>query len=323
MNLKSKIILLSSLAFTVLIASAIIFQEYRSTNYKLYQTASSLEKINHAGHEIAIEILLNLGDVDSLKGHLATVPLMTQQLQEIMPNANKPAELINMEISFVRVKRVIDNLKTGQSINRPLLEQVRNEVKKINNNVATLKNLSEQEIKRLQRRAELSITALYIILVVYIIGVFLILFKTVIRPILTLSNQIEKIREGELENITPLSRNDEIGQLSDAFNLLIDKRTQAEDALKEEIELHKQALDEVKTLSGLIPICASCKKIRDDKGYWSQIETYIEKHSSAQFSHAMCIECTDKLYGGQDWYEKAKNDGRLTVPEFIPESPDT
>ena len=323
MNLKSKILLLSSLAITVLIASAIIFQEYRSTNYKLYQTVSNLEKIKHAGQEIAIEILLNWEDVDSLKEYLATIPQMTRQLQEIMLNANKPAELIDMEISFIRVKRVIDNLKSGQLDNRPLLEQVRNEVKKINNNVATLKNLSEQEINRLQRRAELFITALYIILVGYIIGVFIVLFKTVIRPILTFSHQIEKIREGELENIIPLSRNDEIGQLADAFNLLIDKRMQAEGALREEIKLHKQALDEVKTLSGFIPICASCKKIRDDKGYWSQVETYIEKHSAAQFSHAMCIECTDKLYGGQDWYEKAKKDGKITVPEFIPESPDT
>ena len=122
------------------------------------------------------------------------------------------------------------------------------------------------------------------------------MFKTVIKPILTLSNQIEKIREGELENITPLSRNDEIGQLSDAFNLLIDKRTQVEDALKEEIELHKQALDKVKVLSGFLPICASCKNIRDDKGYWNEIETYIKNNSEAEFSHGICPECVKKLY---------------------------
>ena len=50
----------------------------------------------------------------------------------------------------------------------------------------------------------------------------------------------------------------------------------------------KRALDEVKTLSGLLPLCASCKKIRDDKGYWNQIESYIQQHSSAVFSHGLC-----------------------------------
>ena len=57
-----------------------------------------------------------------------------------------------------------------------------------------------------------------------------------------------------------------------------------------------QALEEVKTLSGFLPICASCKKIRDDKGYWNQIEAYISDHSEAEFSHGICPECCKKLY---------------------------
>ncbi len=58
----------------------------------------------------------------------------------------------------------------------------------------------------------------------------------------------------------------------------------------------QQALAEVRTLSGMLPICASCKKIRDDKGYWNQIESYISEHSDAVFSHSICPECADKLY---------------------------
>ncbi len=53
----------------------------------------------------------------------------------------------------------------------------------------------------------------------------------------------------------------------------------------------KDALKEIKTLSGLIPICAACKKIRDDKGYWNQLENYLEEHSDAVFSHGLCPEC--------------------------------
>jgi PAS domain S-box-containing protein len=56
------------------------------------------------------------------------------------------------------------------------------------------------------------------------------------------------------------------------------------------------ALSEVKNLSGMLPICSSCKKIRDDKGYWNQIEEYIRDHSEAEFTHSICQECADKLY---------------------------
>jgi len=56
------------------------------------------------------------------------------------------------------------------------------------------------------------------------------------------------------------------------------------------------ALDEIKTLRGILPICANCKKIRDDQGYWNQIEAYISDHSEAEFSHGICPECAKKLY---------------------------
>ena len=65
-------------------------------------------------------------------------------------------------------------------------------------------------------------------------------------------------------------------------------------------------LNEVKVLRGIIPICASCKKIRDSHGYWKQVESYIGEHSEAQFSHGLCEECADKLYGDQEWYKKKK-----------------
>ncbi len=68
----------------------------------------------------------------------------------------------------------------------------------------------------------------------------------------------------------------------------------------------QQALIEIKTLQGLLPICSSCKKIRDDKGYWNQIEGYIQKHSDAKFSHGLCPECSDKIYGEETWYSEVK-----------------
>ncbi|MGO9569112.1 MAG: response regulator, partial [Desulfomonilaceae bacterium] len=58
---------------------------------------------------------------------------------------------------------------------------------------------------------------------------------------------------------------------------------------------------QVKQLSGFLPICASCKKIRDDQGYWRQVEEYIREHSEAEFSHSICPECAKRLY--PDFYK--------------------
>lgn len=58
----------------------------------------------------------------------------------------------------------------------------------------------------------------------------------------------------------------------------------------------RETLADVKTLSGLLPICASCKHIRDDKGYWHQVESYIQQHSSAVFTHGLCPKCAQKIY---------------------------
>ena len=57
----------------------------------------------------------------------------------------------------------------------------------------------------------------------------------------------------------------------------------------------EKALYDIKILSGLLPICSSCKKIRDEKGYWNQIESYIRDHSEAEFSHGICDECYKKV----------------------------
>ena len=61
-------------------------------------------------------------------------------------------------------------------------------------------------------------------------------------------------------------------------------------------EKRENAKNDIKTLRGLLPICASCKKIRDDNGYWNQIEQYISDHSEADFSHSICPECSNLLY---------------------------
>lgn len=102
---------------------------------------------------------------------------------------------------------------------------------------------------------------------------------------------------------------DPVGKFSGSVGVMIDitERKKAEAQKEKLIKELQESLATVKTLRGLIPICSHCKNIRDDKGYWNQIEGYIQKHSDAQFSHGMCPECSDELYGKEDWYIEMKN----------------
>lgn len=87
--------------------------------------------------------------------------------------------------------------------------------------------------------------------------------------------------------------------LSRAIRYAIQRR-QIEGEKEQLILQLQEALSKVKLLSGFLPICSSCKKIRDDRGYWNQIESYIRDHSEAEFSHGICPECFKKLYPDMD-----------------------
>jgi len=80
----------------------------------------------------------------------------------------------------------------------------------------------------------------------------------------------------------------------------IDERTAQLNESNQQLHEHarrlQEALDNVKTLEGILPICANCKKIRDDKGYWTQVESYLTKHSLAAFTHSICPDCIKQIY---------------------------
>lgn len=73
-------------------------------------------------------------------------------------------------------------------------------------------------------------------------------------------------------------------------------------------EIIDHLIKDVKTLKGLLPICAKCKNIRDDKGYWSKIEDYISNHSDVLFSHGLCEKCCEELYSEDEWYKNMKEE---------------
>lgn len=129
---------------------------------------------------------------------------------------------------------------------------------------------------------------------VFIIGItFIIALCTILLGF----RQRQKRKKAEFQLLQhQLNLEDTVEKRTEQLNL-----TNA-DLIQKNEDLEK-ALTKVKTLSGLLPICSHCKKIRDDKGYWNQIESYIQKHSEAEFSHGICQECAKKYYPDFNLYK--------------------
>lgn len=127
------------------------------------------------------------------------------------------------------------------------------------------------------------------------------IFRHIKGPLTAFSNYTDQVADGRYELMAGEKR------LAEFRTLELNFLRMAKAVSARETDL-KQALEEVKQLSGLLPICAKCKKIRDDKGYWNDLESYIQDHSNVSFSHGLCTECSDQLYGQQRWYKKMKQE---------------
>jgi phosphoserine phosphatase RsbU/P len=111
----------------------------------------------------------------------------------------------------------------------------------------------------------------------------------------------EAFSAGAMDYITkPVNAVELLARVASALTLKkeMDCRKAREAELRRSNEELQRALKEVKVLRGLIPICASCKKIRNDGGFWQQLEEYLGEHSEAEFSHGLCQPCIKKLYPG-------------------------
>ena len=135
------------------------------------------------------------------------------------------------------------------------------------------------------------------------------------RRIAALIKSCRQIAAGRFDARIQMRTYDEFDDLIEAFNTMSEDlgrtRSQAEQAIAElrdardNLETRVQnrtreletALEKVQVLSGMLPICCSCKKIRNDQGYWQQVEQFVEMHTNARFSHGLCPDCGLKLYG--------------------------
>ena len=181
--------------------------------------------------------------------------------------------------------------------------------------------------------------ALIVTSMVFVIAIVFVVLATrhFVRPIESMAAGARAISRGDYSTHIVVTSQDELGDLAFAFNTMTqdleeynnkmeelvkirtDELAQANRLLEKDIvermalekerelliEKLQRNLEKVKILSGFLPICASCKKIRDDKGYWNQIESYIAAHSEAEFSHGICPECCKKQY--PELYEEIRH----------------
>jgi len=117
---------------------------------------------------------------------------------------------------------------------------------------------------------------------------------------------VEAMRQGAYDYITKDPDRNYLTVLDSTIQNVLERRrmedererlTREKDALIVEL---KEALASIKELRGLLPICSHCKKIRDDKGYWNQLESYLRAHHDVEFSHSICPECAETLYRDLD-----------------------
>lgn len=165
--------------------------------------------------------------------------------------------------------------------------------------------------------AQLRLTGLVSLLASLLLALLFALYlsRGLTHRISVLIKHCRQVALGRYEGKIEMRTTDEFDDLSEAFNTmsaeLEQARRRAEQALAElrdsrdhlETRVHERtreletALEKVQVLSGLLPICSSCKKIRNDQGYWQQVEQFVALHTGARFSHGLCPECGVKLYG--------------------------
>lgn len=279
---------------------------------RIHEKEISSAKRNLAGKRIAV-VRLNIGEVEVKKFPEVTVQPFNHMEDALFSllSGNTDAMIFPEPVLFkaARQARIDDKIKVAGP---PLIEISRGiGVHKSNTqlldriNAAVSRFIGSDSYRGIYTRwygkptPFWTVRKVTVLLSSLLFSVFSIMLIWRYRSMLTLnrrlSSHVEKLTHTEAE----------LKKIQDNLEQMVEERTIQ---LKETVNDLQTALAEVEQLSGLLPICARCNKIRDDKGYWNRLESYIEKHSRASFSHGICPDCQDALYGKESWYIKMKPD---------------
>jgi len=151
-----------------------------------------------------------------------------------------------------------------------------------------------ETMRKVEKELLVNLAAMCSFLSAVVLAVVYVGKKCVIERLNRLQEASAEIAGGNLEARACLEGG-ELGKLGSAFDHMAEQLAEREAEREDLIAQLQSAAAEIKTLSGLLPICAYCKQIRDDQGYWNQMETYLSRHSDVMFSHGVCPTCADRV----------------------------
>ncbi len=216
----------------------------------------------------------------------------------------------NKLIAFASVKMTMGSVQIGFGGSKESIDHIKGNTGESWHIVVST---DEREATAISRKITRLILAEGFIITILIAAAALFFARWLSRPIVDLSATARSLGEGNLDARSDISTKDEVGFLAEALNSMaknLQNTMTSRDQLAAEVKQRKKAeaekeliiselehaLAEIKTLKGIVPICMHCKQIRDDKGYWNQLEKFISEHSEAQFSHGICENCLVKHY---------------------------
>jgi len=338
MSFRSKLLLLAGIVFVSFVLSLImefyLLNEVRvgSKMYAAIRTnKDSLEKIALLQSDLnlfraQVAIIIDETNTDKAKqfrGRLADLKTaINEELADVLGSIKSEEQRVSLEdaqATWTEFLGTVEGdllpavqrgdrlqareLASGiqeQRYNR-YVEQIENTVTTLRLEIEELEQTTAVKVKRMIVFTAAAAGAAFLVILIFAVMIG----KSVIGPLMKLTRAAEAFGMGEMNHEVPITSADEVGTLSKTFNLMIEKRKRVA-AEREQLILElRDALKKVKTLSGLLPVCANCKKVRDDKGYWSQIDAYISEHSDAEISHGLCPDCMQKLY--PEYWEKIKD----------------
>ncbi len=213
MTLKSKSLFLSILALLLASISFLLYLQHKSINDDLFNAVILLDDIKDTAYELEFEIIHDIINTSSAKHSLEKIPSFSKKIKDLWRIKTTPKHLIELEISFVRIERLIDKSLPGQTKKQPLLKQIDLEILKIHNSVDKLLEYSRQRLDILKNRADLLTLLQFFALLIYSVSILFFPIQSIITPLLNLSRQVKSVDSGKKENITIPDRNDEIGTL--------------------------------------------------------------------------------------------------------------
>lgn len=221
MTLKAKSFVCAVLIMLVLAVTGILAHKYKATSNNLMNFIIILDEIMHSAHELEIAALTGNVDLDILDESTKEIPMLFQQIQDNFQSANVTVTLTDLGISIIRFVRSANQALPGKTLEQPLLEQLHNERIKIEQAAKSLKKVGLNEIDSLQTAAESLFDLIFLLLITGTFVVLLAIHRMFIYPILSLTRQINEVREGVREEISPATSLNEIGQLTDFTRVTI------------------------------------------------------------------------------------------------------